>query len=370
MFRSNPRIDRAIDFLALPRLYWRLAHSTDCRRSKVALAGDLLQWFFEYRTFPDNYELCRLWAIEACEWKYYYGSNYRTYQRAALRRHVQPLPYAILFQDKLICYRLCHEGNIDMPVTFGVVRPQEQFRQRIVSWLAQTAHAGLVVKPLRGSGGRDIVLVTQQGNAVVVRSRTDEVPIEEFILGEDAIAQERVQQDPRMEIFTARSLNTIRVVTMLTSHDTVLVVAALMRCGTGESYVDNWCAGGLIVGVDIDSGLLHKHAHDKHGRQYETHPTSGARFEGFAVPEWRRILELAASTQRLFPCYRLLGADVALAEGGRPVLIEVNSGPDLMGQEQASGPLLRREQVVKAFGEEGLLINRHQRALYTRVAGR
>jgi hypothetical protein len=47
------------------------------------------------------------------------------------------------------------------------------------------------------------------------------------------------------------------------------------------------------------------------------------------------------------------------------VLIEINGAPDFVAQEQWCGPLLKSKLVLRAFGEYDLLVNRHQRKLYS-----
>ena len=364
MFRSNPRVDRAIGFFTLPVLHRRLARWPECQRSPLGIAGDLLRWFFEYKTFPDNYGPCRLWEVERGDWRSCYGSNYQAYQRAALTRNVQPARYAIVLQDKAVCERLCRDPRITMPRTYGVVGPHDDYRERIADWIGREPTGDLVIKPLSGAAGRGLVVAERRTTGVVVSNRQEETPLDRFSLDEESIVQGMVRQDPRMAAFSLRSLNTIRVVTMLTRDGRTIIVGAALRCGVEGSYVDNWSAGGVAVGVDIDSGRLRRYAHDKHGARYVEHPTTKVRFEGFAVPEWRRVLETATVTQELFPYYRLLGTDIGLGEQGEPVLIEVNDSTDLLFQEQASGPLLRRQEVLEAFGDEHLLVNRHQRELY------
>ncbi len=370
MFLSNPIINRTVDFFTLPAVCWRLARWSDCKRSVLGLGADLLRWFFAYRTYPDNYGPCRLWEVNGDEWKYYYGSAYHPYQRAALRREVQPTRYAILFEDKALCEHLCYRGDIRMPRTWGVIEPNRDHRRVIRSWLEKSSADGLIMKPLRGAAGRGIVVARQRDGEVIVSTGSADVPIDRFHLKGAAIVQDLVKQDARMAVFSAKSLNTIRVVTLYTKQDQILVLGATMRCGVAVSYVDNWSAGGVAVGVELATGVLKEHAYDRHGRRYAVHPTTQARFEGFKVPAWTEILELATRAQRLFPYYRLLGMDIGLAENGQPVLIEINESTDLLFQEQTSGPLLKRTEVLKAFGEYGLLINRYQRGLLARLQKR
>lgn len=356
--------ERSKQFLRLPGCYRRVRAMKECTRSGPGLARDLLTWFFSYKTFPDHYGLCRLWEVDRREWKYYFGSNYNTHQLARLKKRVQPLEYRVLFNDKYIFALLCQALGIPIPGTHGILEPGRDPRAQIAAWLAASPAGKLIIKPLYGEMGRDIVLAEPGPKGIVVRSPGGGVPLADFVLREKAIVQDILSQDPRMAAFSPASVNTLRVVTMLTPQDRVLIVNASFRSGVGSAFVDNWSAGGVSVGVDCANGVLRKYAYDKKAHRYEAHPTSGIVFEGHPVPEWGRVQAAAAVVQKAFSFYRLIGLDMALDGNGSPVLIEANGAPDLAGLEQKAGPLLKNEAVLRAFGEYGLLFNRHQKRLY------
>ena len=54
-----------------------------------------------------------------------------------------------------------------------------------------------------------------------------------------------------------------------------------------------------------------------------THPDTGARIEGVAVPDWQAVRRMALRCMRAFPDLSYAGWDVAVTQDG-PVLIEVN----------------------------------------------
>ena len=359
--------ERTKQFFMLPGCYRQVRAIKDCGRSRAGLARDLLTLFFSYKTFPNHYGLCRLWEIDRKDWKYYYGSNYLPHQLARLKKTVQPLEYRVLFNDKYICALLCQALGIRIPLTHGILDPAHDYRSRIAAWLASSPAGRLIIKPLYGEMGRDIVLAEPAGGGIIIRSPQDSVPLDDFVLKEKAIVQDVVSQDPRMAAFSASSVNTLRVVTMLTPQGQVIVVNSSFRSGVSSAFVDNWSAGGVSVGVDCARGVLKKFAYDKKSNRYAAHPTSGVVFEHHPVPEWDRVRAAAAAIQRAFPFYRMIGLDIAVDKNGDPVLIEVNGAPDLAGLEQKAGPLLRSEPVLRAFGEYGLLVNRHQRRLYARL---
>lgn len=363
------RYERFKQFLMLPSCYARLRSRKDMRTPGWRTAGDLLVLFFSYRTFPDHYERYRLWEVDREDWKYYYGSNYHPHQQRQLRKAVQPSDYRVLFNDKYLCGLLCKALGIRTPAIYGVIDPVGDYRALIETWLRSSAAGAVIIKPQFGETGRNIVLAEITDRRIRIRSGTALRELEDFILPEKAVVQEVVRQDGRMAELSSASVNTVRIVTMLTRPGDVLIVSAALRAGIGGAIIDNWSAGGIGVGIDCRRGRLKKFAFDKRSCAYPAHPTTGVVFEDRPVPEWDRLSAFAADIQRAFPFYRLLGLDLALDQAGEPILIEINGAADLTFNEQVSGPLLKSVDVLRAFGDEDLLVNRHQRRLYTDLGG-
>jgi len=362
--------DRIESFLRLPKCYSAIIRSRQYTKSRLGIWLDLLELYFRYKIPPESYFLCWLWCVPRSNWKYYFGSNYGEPQRTRLEKSVQPSKYQILFADKDICERLCRSMGIRVPITLGIVRPDQNYKEKISRLLEQSAEHIFVIKPIIGGGGRGIVLAKKYENNIVIQSKSETIGLDKFNLSDTVLLQEAIRQDKRMSVFSSYSVNTIRAVTMYTKKDFVIIIAALFRCGVGESYVDNWSAGGVAIGIDVETGKLQKFGYDKNGNRYTEHPTSKVKFENFVIPEWTAIVNLSKKIQMAFPCYRILGLDIALQEGGEPVLIEINEAPDLLGQEQMSGPILKLERNLRAFGEYDLLINKYQRELYRNLLGR
>jgi hypothetical protein len=362
--RTRLRYERFKEFFMLPRCYCEVMAMKDRGRSGLGLASDLLSWFFSYKTFPSHYGLSRLWEVDRKEWKYYYGSNYLPHQFARLKKTVQPLEYRILFNDKYIMALLCEALDIPIPRTHGTLDPAQDYRSGIASWLASSPAGRLIIKPLYGERGRDIVLAEPAEKGITIRTPRGSMPLGEFTLREKAIVQDVLSQDRRTAAFSTASVNTLRVVTMMTLQDEAIMVNASFRSGVGSAFVDNFSAGGVSVGVDCSKGTMKEFGYDKKSNRYSAHPTSGIVFKRHPVPEWNRVCTMAASIQRAFSFYRLIGLDIAIDVNGNPVLIEANGAPDLPSLEQKAGPLLKDDRVLRAFGEYDLLVNRHQRGLY------
>jgi hypothetical protein len=365
MLRSVPAVERFIRFFSLPGCYFKIIRTGECNKSHSQIAANLLDIFWRYKTFPDHYLTCRLWEVEKSEWRYYYGSNYQALPKAKLQRTVQPAKYRILFDDKAICTRLCREAGIPTPRLYGRLSPDADYRTVLASMFERSSSASLFIKPLAGKGGQGIVIAIKAGDEIYIRTSEGITPLGQFTLASEALAFVVLAQDDRMAVFSASSVNTIRVVTMYTKDSQTIILSASMRCGVGDSFVDNWSAGGVAVGVSLDTGRLMKFAYDKKGNRYLKHPTANIEFEGHAIPVWDEIIELAKTVQDSFKdqC-RMLGVDIAVRHDGRPVVIELNQRPDLIFQEQTSGPLLKDPRVLRAFGEYDLLVNDLQEDLY------
>jgi hypothetical protein len=212
---------------------------------------------------------------------------------------------------------------------------------------------------VRGSAGQGISLAYANGEKINIKASNKEQALSMFILTERSIVQEVVVQPDEISKINASCVNTIRVLTLYTRENTVIILGATMRFGVGDSIVDNWSAGGVAVGVDKVSGKLLKTGYDKFGKTYISHPISKVVFENFQIPQWNEILQLAITAQMKIPYYKLLGMDIALSNRG-PILIELNAFPDLIFQEQTSGPLLKDEKIRSEFEKYGLFINKFQ----------
>jgi hypothetical protein len=356
--------DRVEIFFQVPKYYRAVIKLRECKKSRRGIWADLLELYYRYKLPPEAYYLCRLWEVKKSDWKYYFGSPYREPQRSRLQQKVQPAEYQILFADKSVCEKLCKGVGVKMPRTLGIIGPDQNYKEKIPYLLNQSPEQKFIIKPIKGRGGGGIVLARKNGNEILIQLQNKTITLNEFNLLEESLIQEAILQDKRMSLFSPYSVNTIRVVTMYTKTDFVIIVAALFRCGIGESYVDNWSAGGVAVGIDIEAGKLQRFAYDKNGIRYTEHPTLKVKFENFVIPEWQAIIDLSKKVQTAFSCFRMLGLDIALRENGEPILIEINDVPDLLGQEQMCGPLLKIDKNLRAFGEYDLLINKYQRELY------
>ena len=138
----------------------------------------------------------------------------------------------------------------------------------------------------------------------------------------DIILQETVIQHPAYSRLHPSSVNTIRLMSLL-SQDGVKVFARAVRIGAGSSRVDNLNSGGVFCCIGEDGYLSESGVLDD-GRVIKNHPDMGYRFSDIQLPYLGRAEELVKKAHGIMAHTRLASWDIAIDEAGDAVLIEAN----------------------------------------------
>lgn len=138
------------------------------------------------------------------------------------------------------------------------------------------------------------------------------------------LLEERVAQGKQTAVLNPSSVNTIRCITFNTKHG-VKVAYTFMKVGRAGSFVDNGGAGGILVGIDKDTGVLDSNGIDENNVVYTKHPDSGIVFKGYQLPDWQSMLDMCIEMSSKAPTVKYIGWDVAYSDSGW-VLIEGNMG--------------------------------------------
>lgn len=227
------------------------------------------------------------------------------------------------------------------PVPIGAVLPDLLRR-----------HGRLVLKHLRGEGGKQVVICTYDGEF-----RLDETPVSEERLVEEAVGLSGylvtafVEQHPYAEALYPHSTNTVRLLTIWDEEVEELFTAfAAHRLGTERSRpLDNFSVGGLSAEIDPETGELGPGAQypfDGDVSLHDTHPDTGDPLAGRRVPEWDAIrsrIEAIALENTNVPA---IGWDVVVDRSGTPIVIEANTGTSL-DMVQVHRPLLEDPRVAR-----------------------
>ena len=175
-----------------------------------------------------------------------------------------------------------------------------------------------MIKPYDGLGGQGVEKMTR-----------DEVgDFEEFynkLKDEHLFVEGYVKQNSEINRLCAASVNTIRVMTFGYRGKSRILYAA-MRIGNGINHCDNFHQGGMGCSLDIETGRLIGSAVDKDLNVFETHPTSGVKFDGFQIPNWEKVKEMVLEAALVNDKIHVVGWDVAITEEGA-TFIEGNRRP-------------------------------------------
>lgn len=179
----------------------------------------------------------------------------------------------------------------------------------------------IVVKPVSLLQGKGIYLIDFNNKETKIHEAYN------TLIGKDVIIEECINQHPKLCLNNS-SVNTIRVITMIDRNGNCVFLKTLLRAGVGESVVDNFCAGGIIYGIDINKGCVNTPGFDLNYKQYTTHPNSDIYMLGFSIPNWDKVLDICKDAALSIPQCRLVGWDVAVRHDNNVELIEGNHDPD------------------------------------------
>jgi hypothetical protein len=253
---------------------------------------------------------------------------------------LNPRVAAVGFDDKNT-YDTLFQG-VPMARTLGRIvygRPRSaDYRHQSTARLLddlQRAGCGLVMRPSVGTAGGSGVRVLSREE---VAAWTEAAFRRETAGVENMVFSALLGQHPALSALHSASLNTIRIMTLRLGGPAT-VLSAVLRMGIGGMRVDNYTAGGICCGVQ-PSGALTAAGIDRRYLRYESHPTTGVRFEGVTVPSYGAACEMCINLHERLPMLGLVSWDVSVAEDGSPVLIEANvNQQDINIHQGNNGPL-------------------------------
>ena len=141
-----------------------------------------------------------------------------------------------------------------------------------------------------------------------------------------------IRQDETMALIHPQSINTVRAITFCDGKE-VKVIGAVIRCGAGDSYIDNHSAGGYTAIIDVETGRVISCASSKWKVNVVRHPDTGVVFPGFQIPNWDKAIAMVKEAASSLEGIHYTGWDIAFIPGD-VCLVEANpSGDPVVLQE-------------------------------------
>lgn len=158
----------------------------------------------------------------------------------------------------------------------------------------------------------------------------------------DVVIQRPVKQHPGLAKLHPESVNTMRIVSLMT-EEKVKIYAVCLKIGVGKARVDNGCHGGIYCGVKPD-GSLREYGILDNGEILHNHPDLGYSFAEQKVPHLEKAVALVKKAHSFMGHFRLVSWDVSIDEDGEAVLIEANlSLGGINDVQMCSGPLFGKD---------------------------
>jgi hypothetical protein len=326
-------------------------------KPKVSQFLDYLYLFFVLRVLPSNYHLFQFDTKPRELFKEYMDEPSSPSLRHKMYAKLWDDAYSSLVNDKYVFHCICQHHHLPVPKLYGVIRKGTFI---VADSGLPTIHKGdekkVVVKPARGMQGKGIYFVNIQDiSDLSGETCACALPegFREAFLSTDFVVQELIRQHPLLDNINPHSLNTIRIITLRTSVNKAEVLAAMLRTSSDESPVDNFSTGGIVVGIDMDTGNLNPAGFLKtpYGTTVSSHPVTGTQFSHVQIPYWQEVKEVAAKAQQEFYQLKAIGWDFAITKDG-PVLIEGNIEWGTAGIQAATGGLLihRNRELFARWG--------------------
>lgn len=152
-----------------------------------------------------------------------------------------------------------------------------------------------------------------------------------------AVLEEIIEQGEAMAVIHPRSVNTLRIPTVIIKGDNgepeVRLFNPTLRVGRQDSVIDNFSAGGITALIDPDTGVIFSDGADKKGRQYESHPDTGVKFKGFSIPDWADAVAMVKQAALSVPDNHYCGWDLAYTAHRGWCMVEANSTAQMGGMQ-------------------------------------
>ena len=165
---------------------------------------------------------------------------------------------------------------------------------------------------------------------------------------DDCVIQPVVEQHQVLNDLYSRSVNTLRIATLLEDDGSVRLLYTFLRFGSGGVRLDNIRAGGYFIFLDIN-GNVDSPAYVGNSMQAgKEHPDTGFKYQTLKVPSVYNAVQKCKKSHLKFPYTRFIAWDVYIDKEGIPGLIEWNAkSPDMWVVEALRGPLFMDNGIEK-----------------------
>ncbi|MHB0954804.1 MAG: sugar-transfer associated ATP-grasp domain-containing protein [Pirellulaceae bacterium] len=303
------------------------------RKPRASIIFDNLLWLARYQEANECYYAYGFDVKDRSEhWNYGGHIELRDLRNRLNRRFVRgkdATSYSGLVADKFVWGMYLRSLKFPTPRVHGLASRDSIFycdtgeRLPLESVLAQEGIDTFCKEVLGGCGSGIFTVKVIGGELYLDDQKASIGDFRQRLIGRHVL-QERIRQHPKVDELCPSSVNTLRLVTVLQNNQPV-PLAGVFRVGVRGAREDNWSAGGLVGGIDLETGRLGKHFLFKPGAGGVTdrHPDTQMLFDGFEIPSVPEAVSLGLDLHRHFYGVHSIGWDIAFTSDG-PTFLEAN----------------------------------------------
>ena len=289
------------------------------KQNRIVCFANLLYWYYFYGFDFIDYYSYRFWEKSPAERKTYISCR----RNDVLRFRLSTPETHDLFLDKALFNEKFSQFIKRDWKLLSDIDPKKD----LDSFMAK--HPNVVVKPVTEYGGRGVIKLTPESTDAEKREIFNDKGVRYLV-------EECVENNENLKKLAPGSLNTIRLVSVIDKTGKIHELVWALRMGDGISYLDNYQKGGISCTIDPQTGELRGNAYGMNCTEFEAHPFSGIKFDGYKIEDFRKCLDMVEDLCKVVPEARYVGWDIAITPNGIE-LIEGNIPPGQYVTQIASG---------------------------------
>ncbi len=258
-----------------------------------------------------------------------------------------------IVDNKLKTKQLALSAGLSVPELYGVIE-QEQQTAHLESLLE--SHQSFVIKPAMGAGGDGILVIKERlkdrfrkvNDRLLtlddLRYHLSAILAGAYSLGghpDVALIEYKVNPSPIFEKVSYQGVPDLRLI-IYKGYPAMAMARLPTHQSEGKA---NLHQGAIGVGIDIRTGITEGGVQGNHF--ISQHPDTLNDLAGIQIPEWEKILNIAAGSFELTGL-GYLGVDLVLDNEQGPLMLELNARPGLNIQIANRKGLLSRYQKIDA----------------------
>jgi hypothetical protein len=303
----------------------------DRRKSKSRIFWEQLKNVLKYGDVNDFYYLYGF-DIKGLRNEQDYVDYARFRSRREELMHRSNNPQVAILRDKFFFSIVSEALGFRSPKTIAVISNDSVYLFEIRKTISleefvKNHNLDSYVKLIDGECANGVFqVVIKEGSIRIDGEVADIERLRKLIVGGKFLVQERIYQHEKMSKIFPKATNSVRITSLFDkSKNDVIFLPCFQKSGLGDVSVDNWAIGGLIVGLDVETGKLKEWAYYKpgYGKKTKVHPDTGVVFKDFEIPFFNEAKKMIHDFHMQLKEVHSIGWDITITPDG-PCIIEGN----------------------------------------------